>query len=83
MIKVNDAVICTDEEGGDVEYDFSQMTIRVGQTTYVLDLPPSMKRSEAEKLAKDYTVQIQSMIRHTEVIVRDDTRRKIRSRKAQ
>lgn len=79
MIEVKDAVVCTDEEGGDVEYDFSQMMIFVGQTTYVINLPSSMKRKEAEKFAEDYTIQIRRMIMHVEATVRDDTRRKMRS----
>ena len=79
MIKVKDAIVVADEEGGDVDYDFSQMAITVGQSTYVINLPSSMKRKEAEKLAEEYTVQIRSMIAHVEATVRDDTRRKMRS----
>ncbi len=79
MIEVDDAVVCEDEEGGDSEYDFSQMMITIGYTSYVLDLPSSMKRVEAEKLAKDYTMQIRSMVRHVESTVRDDTRRQMRT----
>jgi hypothetical protein len=79
MIEVKDARICTDDEGGDSEYDFSQMAIHVGQTTYVLDLPSSMKRKEAEKFAKDYTVQIRSMVGHVQSTARGNIRRKLRS----
>ena len=78
MIEVKDAVVCTDKEGGDVEHDFSQMMIFVGQSTYVIDLPPSMKRKEARKFAEDYTAQIRGMIMHVEATVRDDARRKMR-----
>ena len=78
MIKVKDAIIVTDEEGGDVEYDFSQMTISVNGCAYVLNLPPSMTRKEAEAFAEDYTTQIRRMVIHLHANILEGARRRMR-----
>ncbi len=79
MIKVKDAIVVTDEEGGDVEYDFSQMMIYVDGCAYVLNLPSSMNRKEAEKFAAEYTIQIRRMVINLDANIRKDARKKLRS----